>query len=283
MKGSAITLEYMRKRERRLCYLAVILTFIICSALIYVYKPNAYEIKMNEQHVFYIKDKESFQYSLNSLQGELKKKYENFRFEDKFTWSKVLVDSKVISSEEEAKNFILSNSKSVFKEANSKSTNSEKEKSKANEVKKESNKAAVEKVAVKNNASNNSKTVLGSKIKLLIPIEGVVSSNFGMRWGKMHKGIDIANEAGTPIYAAMDGKVTYSGWIEGYGKVIIIDHGNKLETIYGHCSVLRVKVGDTVTKGHHIGDVGSTGRSTGPHVHFEVRINGVAENPSKYI
>ena len=136
----------------------------------------------------------------------------------------------------------------------------------------------------KSNASSNKhKAVLGNKVKLLRPSEGIISSNFGMRWGKMHKGMDIANDLGAPIYAAMDGIITYSGWMEGYGKVIIIDHGNKIETVYGHCNVLRVEKGEKVSKGQRIGDVGSTGRSTGPHVHFEVKVNGVAEDPSKYI
>jgi murein DD-endopeptidase MepM/ murein hydrolase activator NlpD len=277
-------LEYIRKNQKASILLVVVITFIICCILFVQYKPNAYEIKMNGEYTFYVKDKGVFEEHLKRLQKELSKSFEGFKFEDRFTWSAICIDSKYIYSYEEIKGLIISNSKSKFKEIKKEVKNE------SNDLKLEakaatkvvSNKEFSKKSATKKITSSN-KSVLGSKTKLLRPSEGKVSSNFGMRWGKMHKGMDIAGSTGSPIYAAMDGTVTYSGWMEGYGKVIIIDHGNKLETIYGHCNLLRVKKGEKVSKGQRIGDVGSTGRSTGPHVHFEVRINGVAENPSKYI
>ncbi len=122
-----------------------------------------------------------------------------------------------------------------------------------------------------------------SAVSMLVPSRGSVSSNFGMRWGKMHEGIDIAAKIGEPIYAAMDGKVIYSGWIEGYGYAVKLQHDDNLQTLYGHCSKLIVKMGDSVEKGQLIANVGSTGNSTGPHVHFEVRIDGKAVNPYPYI
>ncbi|MDP4088626.1 MAG: peptidoglycan DD-metalloendopeptidase family protein [Bacillota bacterium] len=120
-------------------------------------------------------------------------------------------------------------------------------------------------------------------VGMVLPSRGTVSSNFGMRWGKMHEGIDIAAKMGDPIYASIDGKVVYSGWIEGYGYAVKIQHDNNLETLYGHCSKLIANVGDMVKKGQLIANVGSTGNSTGPHLHFEVRIDGKAVNPYPYI
>lgn len=118
---------------------------------------------------------------------------------------------------------------------------------------------------------------------LFIPSRGTISSGFGMRWGKMHEGLDIAANMGDPIYAALDGKVIYSAWETGYGNVIKLQHDNGLITIYGHCSKLVVTVGQYVKKGDEIALVGSTGNSTGPHLHFEVRVNGVAQNPVAFL
>lgn len=115
------------------------------------------------------------------------------------------------------------------------------------------------------------------------PAQGAITSPFGMRWGKMHNGVDIGAAMSDPIYAAMDGKVCCTEWEDGYGNVIKIDHGAGVETIYAHCSKLGVSVGQSVKRGEKIGEVGSTGRSTGPHVHFEVRIDNVPQNPLKYL
>lgn len=115
------------------------------------------------------------------------------------------------------------------------------------------------------------------------PSRGSISSSFGMRWGKMHKGIDIAASFGDTINAALDGTVAYAGWQDGYGNVIKINHGDDIETTYAHCSSIAVKKGEEVKQGEKIGEVGSTGNSTGPHLHFEVRENGEPKNPEKYI
>ena len=98
-----------------------------------------------------------------------------------------------------------------------------------------------------------------------------------------HTGLDIGDKVGNPIYAAEDGKVERSGWSTGYGYNLIINHGNGLETLYGHASQLLVKAGETVSRGQVIALVGSTGWSTGPHLHLEVRLNGVRKNPINYI
>lgn len=115
------------------------------------------------------------------------------------------------------------------------------------------------------------------------PSRGSISSTFGMRWGKMHKGIDIAANFGATINAVLDGTVSYAAWQDGYGNVIKINDGDGIETTYAHCSVIAVKKGEVVKTGEKIGEVGSTGNSTGPHVHFEVRKNGEAINPQDYI
>lgn len=115
------------------------------------------------------------------------------------------------------------------------------------------------------------------------PVSGIVSSRFGATNGRdhSHKGIDIAAPTGTPIYACGDGKVTRAGWANGYGYLVVISHGNGVETYYGHCSKLFVSAGQTVSSGAKIANVGSTGRSSGSHLHLEIRKNGVQINPQR--
>lgn len=113
------------------------------------------------------------------------------------------------------------------------------------------------------------------------PVEaGVISSEYGARWGKMHKGIDIAADVGEPVYAVADGEVIYAGdGLRGYGNVIIVQHADRVSSLYAHNSELKVKQGDHVAQGSLIALMGSTGHSTGPHVHFELRQGDVAVNP----
>jgi len=115
------------------------------------------------------------------------------------------------------------------------------------------------------------------------PARGRLTSRFGWRRWRHHDGIDIAAPYGSPVTAARDGVIVYSGWYHAYGKAVIIDHGSGLQTLYGHNSKNLVRAGQRVTKGQLIAHVGSTGRSTGPHLHFEVRINGRPVNPIKYL
>lgn len=119
--------------------------------------------------------------------------------------------------------------------------------------------------------------------KFRSPASGRVSSPFGPRWGKIHQGIDIANSRGTSIYASDGGTVRKAAWQGAYGNLVIIDHGNGFETYYGHASKLLVTPGQKVAKGEKIALMGSTGRSTGSHLHFEIRKDGIPKNPSNYI
>ena len=130
-----------------------------------------------------------------------------------------------------------------------------------------------------------SHTVQGVYLEVT-PVSGIITSRFGSRESirtSGHTGLDIAAPAGTPIKAAADGTVTFSGYSGGYGYVVKMDNGNGVETYYGHCSALYVSAGETVEAGDVIAAVGSTGNSTGNHLHFEVRVNGSVVNPQNYL
>jgi murein DD-endopeptidase MepM/ murein hydrolase activator NlpD len=116
------------------------------------------------------------------------------------------------------------------------------------------------------------------------PTAGVLTSRFGRRWGKMHKGIDIAGPVGTPINSAAAGTVVFAGWQGGYGNLVEIKHADGTTTRYGHNSRLMVSVGQTVAQGQQVSEMGSTGHSTGSHLHFEIRPNGGdAVNPIAHL
>ena len=135
--------------------------------------------------------------------------------------------------------------------------------------------------------SNTKSTV---SIPSLMPVDGVhLSSDFGMRvhpvlgGRRQHKGVDLAGPVGTPIHAAADGIVSRADWFSSYGLFVSLEHGGTLQTRYGHMSRLNVAAGQRVHKGDVIGYIGTTGRSTGPHLHYEVRIAGEAVNPVPYL
>lgn len=136
------------------------------------------------------------------------------------------------------------------------------------------------------NVSGTSSSKVDIGITLIKPISGIITSRFGSyesirSWG--HRGLDVAASTGTPIKAAAGGTVTVAGWNNSYGYMVKISHGNGVETVYAHCSKLLVSVGQTVTQGQIIANVGSTGDSTGPHLHLEVRKNGVIYDPQNYV
>lgn len=129
----------------------------------------------------------------------------------------------------------------------------------------------------------------GSVTPDIWPVSGVVSSHFGFRvspggiGSTYHEGLDIASSYGNPVHATANGRITQAGWVNGYGYLVEIDHGNGIKTRYGHNSAILVSVGDQVLQGQTISLIGSTGNSTGPHCHYEVRVNGEAVDPTLFL
>ncbi|MCK5539376.1 MAG: M23 family metallopeptidase [Deltaproteobacteria bacterium] len=121
------------------------------------------------------------------------------------------------------------------------------------------------------------------------PVRGWISSRFGYRVSpftgrrELHKGLDIVNRSGTPVVVTADGQVVFAGYKGGYGKMVTVDHGLGKVTKYGHLSKITVRSGDSVVRGQELGLLGNTGRSTGPHLHYEVVVNGKAVNPVEYL
>jgi len=127
--------------------------------------------------------------------------------------------------------------------------------------------------------------IAAQKAPFALPVKSAFrfTSGFGPRWGRMHTGTDFAAAHGTPIFSTADGVVIHAGWLSGYGRLIKIQHEFGIETRYAHLSKIRVNVGQRVSRGDRIGDMGNSGRSTGTHLHYEVRVGGRAVNPMTYI
>ena len=124
---------------------------------------------------------------------------------------------------------------------------------------------------------------------IILPSSAPITSGWGRRWHpilktmRMHYGADFDGERGSPVWAAHQGVVETATYMKDFGRVIVLDHGNGFSTLYAHLNKIRVKYGDVVRQGQRIGDIGSTGMSTGPHLHFEIRVNNVLRNPKKYL
>ncbi len=144
--------------------------------------------------------------------------------------------------------------------------------------------AVDEVVNVGTRADSMTTASLGTFVK---PYDGYITSYVGPRWGRTHNGIDIVkyggNCYGDPCFSAADGVVIRADWYNGYGKCVIVDHGDGIETLYAHLSDFSVEVGDVVSAGDEVGKIGSTGRSTGPHLHFEVHVDGEVVNPLIFV
>jgi murein DD-endopeptidase MepM/ murein hydrolase activator NlpD len=127
--------------------------------------------------------------------------------------------------------------------------------------------------------------IAAQKAPFGMPVRDAVryTSGFGSRWGRLHAGQDLAAPIGTPVFASGDGVVISAGWSSGYGRLIKIQHDFGIETRYGHLNAIRVQVGQRVSRGERIGDMGNSGRSTGPHLHYEVRVGGTPVNPMTYM
>ena len=131
----------------------------------------------------------------------------------------------------------------------------------------------------------NTYRIAMDKMPLAMPVKSAFrfTSPYGRRWGRMHEGIDFAAPVGTPIYSTGEGEVIFAGWQRGYGNLIKIRHALGTETRYAHLSKIRVSVGQKVSRGALIGDMGNTGRSTGPHLHYEIRVDGRSVDPMSFI
>lgn len=148
------------------------------------------------------------------------------------------------------------------------------------------NKTTTKSTGTVNTGYNVSSGKVNLGISLIKPVSGIITSRFGVSSrirSSNHTGLDIATSTGTPIKAAAAGTVTFSGYKGSYGYMVVLSHGNGVQTYYGHCSQLYVSAGQTVSQGATIAAVGSTGNSTGPHLHLEIRVNGVAYDPQNYL
>lgn len=228
-----------------------------------------YAIAVDGKNKTYVSNEEDAQ----NIIDEIKKKYSK-EYTDKLTILQVYSeDSKQISAVEvdNAKDIINKEIEGLKKSSNKK-TNTVKVANKSNKATK------VTKVS----------SVKGIKLSVR-PVAGIITSRFGRRTSPggigstNHKGLDISAKLGTTIKASASGTVVYSGNKGALGKLVIIDHGNGVQTCYGHCSKLIAKAGEKVSAGDKIAEVGKTGSATGYHLHFEVRINGTSVNPQKYI
>jgi murein DD-endopeptidase MepM/ murein hydrolase activator NlpD len=132
-------------------------------------------------------------------------------------------------------------------------------------------------------AATSGAPTAGNASGLIWPVSGPVVSPFGIRWGRLHAGIDIAAPIGAPVVASASGRVTYAGWMDGYGLIVVIQHAGALATAYAHNSSLAVSTGQTVSQGQQVSAVGCTGHCYGPHLHFEVRVNGTPVDPMGYL
>jgi murein DD-endopeptidase MepM/ murein hydrolase activator NlpD len=140
------------------------------------------------------------------------------------------------------------------------------------------------KVVIAQAQAKSAVTVMGiSSQGFIWPLNAPITSPFGPRWGSVHPGIDLAGYTGEPFVAAKGGRVIYASWMDGYGNATMIDVGGGIVTLYGHQTRLGVSVGENVNQGQIIGYVGCTGFCTGPHLHFEVRVNGTAVDPMRYL
>jgi len=306
----------------KLLLILTVAIFIIAAAVFYIYKP-IYKVTYNGEFVGYSENKSKLQNKINEymkkgegentafVQIDTMPEYEMCLLKKDIITNDEEIFSKVketgttyykyyaITENGEEKYYV-----SKFEEAES-IINKLKEKESTNisklgfiekyetelkefaEVDKVVSDLYVKKVVVYASASKGvnkttKKVPLG--ISLIRPTTGTITSRFGARWGETHTGLDIGAPRGTEIKAAAGGTVTFSGNRgNGYGNYVIISHGNGVETLYGHCHTLNVSAGEVVSQGQMIATVGNTGRSTGNHLHLEIRVNGIAQNPQNYL
>ena len=228
-----------------------------------------YAVLENQEEKVYVPEFTEAEEIVNKLKEKNSTNIDNITISEKYdTELKVMdnIDDAVVSLYSEPKNVVVASTK--------KSTT------------KKSAGTAVKSTGTVNTAMTISGTKVALGISLSKPVSGIISSRFGARSSirsSAHTGLDIATSTGTPVAAAASGTVTFAGWKGSYGNLMVITHSNGVQTYYGHCSKLYFSAGATVSQGQTIAAVGSTGNSTGPHLHFEIRVNGVAYNPQNYL
>ena len=295
---------FMRLRTLiRFSLLIYISIFLIVGLVVLLYKP-IYSVYLNGELIGYCRDKNKLQTRINSYMenGPETENETNLAFvsiDNLPTYKMCLLKRNITTNDDEIFNTVVKDGVSYYKYyailddddekvyvANFETAVSELyEKKPVVVAKKTTTKysSSGQKVSTSFNISS-SRPSLG--LSLIRPVSGSISSRFGsmsrVRTG-VHTGLDIAASSGTTIKAAASGTVVFSGYKGSFGNMIAIDHGNGVLTYYGHCSKLYVSAGTKVSQGTAIAAVGSTGNSTGPHLHFEVRVNGVAYNPQNYV
>lgn len=311
-------LKYYTKEIIKLTNIIAIGIFIITAVILMKFKP-VYAVYLDEQEVGYINNKNELEEAIE--QNLYDNKEENIAFSEintdikykcklvekkqeseneqvllaikeksDITYFEYAVnvngeERKYLKTEEEAKQ-VADNVRQELKDETSVSVQTLYTKNLQAETSQElenmSNEILQE---IKEEEKKASSTINGIYLAVT-PVSGNITSRYGSRESIRshdHQGLDIATKTGTPIKAVADGKVKFSGEKSGYGNLIILDHGNGITTYYGHCSKLYAKSGEEVKAGDKIAAVGSTGNSTGPHLHFEIRKNGVYVNPQKYL
>lgn len=227
-----------------------------------------YAIVDNQEEKLYVSNFEEAEGVINSLKEKNSSNVDNISIVEKYETEM----RDLVSSEEAISKLYVEQPKTVTVAKNT--------------TKKISNSNKYASTGSVNTALTTSTAKANLGISLIRPVSGIITSRFGAGSSirrSSHTGLDIATSTGTPIQAAAAGTVTFSGYKGSYGNMIVITHSNGVQTYYGHCSQLYVSAGATVAQGQTIGAVGSTGNSTGPHLHLEVRVNGVAHNPQNYV
>ena len=222
-----------------------------------------YAVLENQEEKVYVPDFAEAEEIVNQLKEKSSANIDNITISEKYD-----TELKVMDNIDDAVASLYSEPKNVVVASNKKSTT---QKTSTGNV---------------NTATSISGTKVALGISLTKPVSGIISSRFGARSSirrSAHTGLDIATSTGTPVKAAAAGTVTFSGWKGSYGYLMVVTHSNGVQTYYGHCSKLYFNAGATVSQGQTIAAVGSTGNSTGPHLHFEIRVNGVAYNPQNYL
>ncbi len=314
-------IDYNLKKKVNIYKIITISIILIISIIFIKFKP-AYAVTLGKEEIGYIGNRTEFQEEIDNNILKSNEESIAFVTLDNISYNFEFVDRKLIN-EEKVMDKVKDNAKNIFfvyevsdgndenavyvntlEEAENlvetlKQNYSEVENDLKimtlyleNQVSEESIKEAKLKISqsldakLEEKKQRDKRTVNGIYLASLPLSGGTITSRYGSVESvrdHVHGGLDLAASYGTPIMAAADGVVKSAGKTGGYGNLVILDHGNGVETYYGHCSSINVKVGETVEAGDTIAKVGSTGNSTGNHLHFEIRINGASVNPQKYI